>query len=111
MRPRRARIVIPVIVSLMGLARPALADAVDFSRDVLPILSAHCFACHGPDAGKRKADLRLDDRASATTVGAVVPGWPAVSELLARVTADDADGRMPPPKAGSRLTADQVRVL
>ena len=47
-------------------AVPGAAAEVDFSRDVLPILSTNCFPCHGPDAAKRKADFRLDDRQSAT---------------------------------------------
>src|SRR5262249_55229164 len=57
-----------VAVGVLGLASPCAAAKVDFSRDVLPILSAQCFACHGPDAGKRKAGLRLDVRASALAV-------------------------------------------
>jgi mono/diheme cytochrome c family protein len=87
------------------------AADVDFNRDVLPILSANCFACHGPDAEKRKADLRLDVREGAVGGKAVVPGKPAASELIARLTAKDDDGRMPPPKAGARLKPEQVQIL
>jgi hypothetical protein len=115
MRPSRAAKAIVSIISLTALASPCFADTVDFNRDVLPILSARCFPCHGPDADKRKADLRLDVRAGALAGRggrpAVVPGRPSESQLLARIAAADAEGRMPPPKAGPRLDADQVRVL
>src|SRR5687767_12537953 len=115
MRPSPARTALASVVGLLGLASPAAAGPVDFGRDVLPILSAHCFACHGPDAAKRKADLRLDTRDGATAEHdgktAVAPGKPADSELIARITAGDDRDRMPPAKAGPRLTADQVRVL
>src|SRR5688572_26238691 len=101
-----------VAVALAGLPAAAPAQTVDYNRDVLPILSAHCFACHGPDAAKRKADLRLDTRDGATAEHdgktAVAPGKPADSELIARITAGDDRDRMPPAKAGPRLTADQV---
>src|SRR4029077_9988761 len=70
-----------------------------------------CFPCHGPDAGKRKAELRLDLRDGAVTAKAFTPGRPAESNLLSRVTADDNDGRMPPAKTGPRLTAEEVGLL
>jgi mono/diheme cytochrome c family protein len=108
---------IPRLATVLALLlpSPAAAGPVDFDRDVLPVLSTRCFACHGPDAAKRKADLRLDTRSGALAdrdgSKAVVPGRPAESALLARVGAGDTDGRMPPPKAGPRLTSEQVRVL
>ncbi|MFM1804340.1 MAG: hypothetical protein RL136_1219 [Planctomycetota bacterium] len=82
-------------------AFPGVASAVDFDREVRPVLAARCYACHGPDAESRKAGLRLDhfDGATAvlrTGVRAVVPGDPDASELLARVSARDPEDRMPP---------------
>ena len=75
--------------------------AVSFNRDVLPILAGKCFACHGADQAKRKAGLRLDEKASAYAmrdgVQAVVPSKPEVSELVIRVFSDDPDEVMPPP--------------
>src|SRR5262245_32910834 len=106
---------VAAVLGLLVLAAPCFAEKVDFSRDILPILSAHCLACHGPDAGKRKADLRLDVRDSAVAQRggrpAIVPDRPSESALIARIMADDADGRMPPPKAGPRLNAEQVQLL
>jgi len=65
-------------------------EAIDFSREIRPILAEHCLNCHGPDATKRKADLRLDDFASATAKRrgsqAIAPGKPERSTLLERVT-------------------------
>jgi hypothetical protein len=94
---------------------PSTASDVDFDRDVLPILTSRCFSCHGPDPGKRKAGLRLDVRegvvADRDGLPAVVPGEPEESEMIARLTADDADGRMPPPKIGPRLRPEEVEVL
>jgi hypothetical protein len=83
--------------------------AVDFTRDVRPIL-ARCFRCHGPDDKARKARLRLDTRTGATR-SAIVPGDPAKSELLARVTSPDPAVVMPPPKSGSRLSPKEVATL
>ena len=74
---------------------------VDFDRDVRPVLAEHCFPCHGPDAGKRKADLRLDTKQGAfADLGgrfALVPGKPDESELYHRVGSDDPEEMMPPP--------------
>jgi hypothetical protein len=88
---------------------------VDFNRDVRSILAENCFPCHGPDKGKRKANLRLDteDGARADRNGrpAVVPGDLARSALYRRITAADEEERMPPAKSGKTLTARQVEML
>ncbi len=91
------------------------ADEIDFNRDIRPILSNHCFQCHGPDAKKRKAGLRLDTSEGAREdldgSIAVVPGKPAESELLARVRAEDPDDRMPPSDKGDPLSARDIALL
>src|SRR4051812_36645095 len=93
------------------------ADApVKFNRDIAPLLSENCFACHGPDKNKRKADLRLDTRAGLfgklENGTPVVAGHPDQSEIISRITSDDPDERMPPPKSKKpKLTADQVELL
>ena len=98
----------------VGLANPEAAG-IDFNRDIRPVLSENCFQCHGPDAAKRKAGLRLDTREGATEardgVRAIDPADLAKSELLARITATDPDTRMPPPEANSRLAPEQVTLL
>src|SRR6185436_19495232 len=110
------------LVGLTGLALlPAALSAadskkVDFNRDVRPILSDNCYACHGPDSGKRKAGLRLDlkDGALAKLKSgnvAIVPGLPEQSALVERITTTDLDDRMPPLKTDKKLTADQIALL
>jgi hypothetical protein len=97
------------------LAAGGEPEIVDFTRQVQPILSAYCFACHGPDAKARQADLRLDARKEATIsrdgTTAIVPGHPESSELLRRVQATDADERMPPASTGKRLTRADIQTL
>ncbi|RUL87359.1 PSD1 and planctomycete cytochrome C domain-containing protein [Tautonia sociabilis] len=100
---------------------PALADdadpaaAVDYSRDIRPLLSDACFACHGPDQKSLKADLRLDQKASAFAdrggYAAIVPGDPEASELLHRIASDDELDQMPPPESNKRLTPEQVELF
>jgi mono/diheme cytochrome c family protein len=113
---RGIAVIAGVVAAAAGLRAPADPPAarVDFNRDVLPILSARCFACHGPDASQRKAGLRLDARADALAERdddpAITPGRPDKSALITRVSHAKA-GRMPPPKAGPALTHEQVEVL
>src|SRR5262245_56480606 len=92
------------------------AATVDFSRDVLPILSENCFKCHGPDDGARRAKLRLDTAEGARAGGksgdpAVTPGKLDESELWARITDDDAKRRMPPAASGKSLKPEQIATL
>ena len=93
----------------------ACGQDVDFDRDVRPLLADKCYHCHGPDASQRDSDLRLDDRQQVFDIqdgaGVVVPGDPARSSLLQRITAEDADERMPPADAARQLTADEIDIL
>ena len=88
---------------------------VDFARDIAPILSAKCFACHGPDDAHRKAKLRLDVREDALKSRggkpAIVPGSLAKSELWHRITNKNPDDVMPPKKEGKALTSQEVALL
>jgi hypothetical protein len=91
------------------------AEPVDFSRDVLPILSAHCFVCHGRDASTREAKLRLDVRDDATRprpdFTPIAPGKPDASEIIARVTSKHEDERMPPADKGRALHPAEIETL
>ncbi len=105
-----------LLVGFHALAaeRPA---AIDFGRDIRPILSDNCFTCHGPDKDKRKAGLRLDTKEDAfkkldSGDYAIVPDKPDQSRLLAVITLPpDDDDHMPPTKTGKKLSAAQVDLL
>lgn len=97
---------------LTSLATSGIAaEKLRFNRDVRPILSEHCYACHGPDKNQRKADLRLDDRAAAVESKAFVPGKPDESALVQRIHSEDADLRMPPAEANKPLSPVQKEIL
>lgn len=99
---------------MASLARPMTGiaeDRVQFNRDIRPILSDNCFACHGPDKSNRKAELRLDLREEAVARKAIVAGQPAQSGLIERIVSDDAEERMPPPASRKTLTARQQELL
>jgi mono/diheme cytochrome c family protein len=84
---------------------------VDYSRDIKPILAGTCYACHGPDDGKRKAKLRVDVREEAIKE-AIKPGDPAGSPLYQRIISKDADEVMPPPNSKrERLTPAQAELV
>ena len=105
-----------VLVVAIGLiAGTARAAPVDFNREIRPILAANCFACHGPDAAERQADLRLDTREGAFADHdghvALAPGKPQDSELVRRISAVDPGERMPPADSGKKLSAEQIELL
>jgi hypothetical protein len=91
------------------------SDQVDFQREIRPILSNACFQCHGPDAAKRKADLRLDrgNDAFADRGGycLLVIGKPLESELYRRIAANNPKELMPPPKSGKSLSQKQIDLI
>jgi mono/diheme cytochrome c family protein len=104
-------------LSLNAIAAPSAPAAakVDFARDISPILSAKCFACHGPDDAHRKAKLRLDVRedalASRDGKAAIVPGNLGKSELWKRITHKNPDDVMPPKKEGKPLTTQEIALI
>lgn len=103
-----------LLLSFPILAFATAAEAqerVQFNRDVRPILTENCYACHGPDQNHRKADLRLDVREGALQDGAIVPGQPEVSEVIARLFTSDADELMPPPDSHKKLSVAEKAML
>src|SRR5829696_3490236 len=99
MTPLKIELIIRSVVALCcgfaccGTLGAASADAPRYNRDIRPILSDRCFACHGPDAGTRKAELRLDTEAGAHEL-AITAGDSEGSELLIRISSDDPDVKM-----------------
>lgn len=87
------------------------AESIDFNRDIRPILSNHCFQCHGADEGTREADLRLDHRDDALQKEAFLPGDVDHSELVLRIVSPDIELRMPPVEANKPLTPKQIDLL
>ena len=102
----------------VALALPAAvsAETLRYNRDIRPILSDNCFACHGPDTANQKGGLRLDVRESALKPAksgevAIVPGDATKSSLIARIESHDKDELMPPPKAHKTVTPEQKAKL
>ncbi len=118
--PAGRQLLAAVVASCMVWIMPASAadesGMVSFSREILPLLSDTCFACHGPDEGSRKAGLRLDTRDGALGKGksgdtAITPGDVARSEVIRRIFSTDEDEVMPPPKALRQLMPAQRDLL
>lgn len=87
------------------------ADKLKYNKDIRPILSENCFACHGPDSAARKADLRLDKREDAIKFGAIVAGSAEKSPIIERIYSTEKDKVMPSPKSHKVLTAIQKERL
>lgn len=107
-----------ILASLLCVAAAPVRSsrAVDFLREIQPILAEHCTQCHGADAKDRKSGLRLDQREGALKGGesgsaAIVAGKPDQGELVRRITSTDPDLVMPPPSQKKPLSAKQIETL
>jgi mono/diheme cytochrome c family protein len=110
-----------VCLAVLGLSSVSAEQSesaqatVDYNHDVRPILANNCFACHGPDAKARQADLRLDTKAGAFSEPSgypvIVPGKPEESELHLRIVSNDDNYRMPPADFNKTLTPAQVEAI
>jgi len=100
-----------LLVAVANYALAAPGVTVEFNRDIRPILSEHCYTCHGPDQSKRQSKLRVDieDIAKSDLGGhfAISPGDPASSELIRRVGSNDTARRMPPAYSGAAKLSDR----
>lgn len=109
------RILVPLFMA--SLLQAEDDDRLKFNRDIRPILSAKCIACHGPDEKHREAGLRLDTSEGALAalqedVGhAIVPGDPAASAIIKRIKSTDPEVVMPPPKFHKEITDEELATL
>ncbi|MEO2019157.1 MAG: PSD1 and planctomycete cytochrome C domain-containing protein, partial [Fuerstiella sp.] len=112
---RKTTLALPLVMCCMA-STLAEDNDVNFSRDILPLLSNSCFTCHGPDEANRPSDLRLDKHESALMKrdsghAAIVPGHSDQSELFRRIASSDADIKMPPPDSDRKLTEAQIALI
>src|SRR5262249_17816267 len=98
-----------ILIMGLGVAGVRAADPVDFNRDIRPIFSKRCYACHGPE--KRRSGLRLDELSFLHQGGdrgpAIIPGAASESLLVQAIAGDDPEVPTMPPK-GERLTPEEV---
>lgn len=101
-----------------GQTEKSVEEKISFNYDIKPILSDRCFACHGPDANKREADLRLDTPEGAfaalkDTPGhfAIVAGEPEESEMYRRLISDEPDIMMPPPESNLSISEEEIELI
>mgnify|MGYP001251994981 CR=1 FL=1 len=104
------------LVTLSAAVNAESEDAIDFEREIRPILSEHCYSCHGPDRQQRQAGLRLDrhqaTRARLPSGGrAIVPGNPTKSLLWQRISSPDRAKRMPPINSKRSLELAEIELI
>lgn len=103
------------LLCVVNLAQATESDAIDFSRDIRPILADTCYQCHGPDEQTRESDFRLDLQTDVLKNHGnghlVVPGKPSESVLLQRLLTTDVEQRMPPVDADRQLSSDQIELI
>ena len=115
-RVRRSSTVFSIAMLCLQPQVVSLAQELHYNRDVRPILSEKCFACHGFDKSKRQSDLRLDTREGALADAdsgqpAIKPGNTSESELIRRILSAEDSELMPPPESGKHLTREQKAIL
>jgi hypothetical protein len=108
-------VLIFLAIFVLGSRADAQSASLDFNADIEPILADHCYQCHGPDPGGRKANLRLDHARTAFArlndgKAPIVPGHPEQSEVIRRVTSTDLEVHMPP-EGHDALKPNQIEVL
>lgn len=93
-------------------------DQISYNFHIRPILSDNCFACHGPDENKRESGLRLDNAEGAYAAlkenpgaHAIVPGKPAQSEIISRITTTDETAKMPPSESNLKLSPEEIDLI
>ena len=96
-----------LLLTIVLCPLPSMAAPIDFAHDVAPILKARCVRCHGN--GKSEGELSIDSRERLLQAETIIPGDPDASELIVRVTSNDADLRMPP--EGERLSDEEIATL
>jgi hypothetical protein len=110
-------LVVAICLACLYFILPAVSaddskTSIDFDREVRPILSDNCFACHGPDENQRKAKLRFDTKEGAfAKPGVITPGDASKSRLYQRVSSKDQDMVMPPPSSEHKLTEKQIETI
>jgi hypothetical protein len=105
------RLILSTLTVVAGQCFTGASEPVSFTRDIRPILSDNCFACHGPDEDTREADLRLDVAESAVDSGSISPGEIDQSEVWARINSSDPDAIMPPPGSHEKLSDSELDLI
>ena len=108
-----SRCLLSIATVLLASASISGAERVDFNRQIRPMLSDKCFACHGPDEGRREGGFRLDVKELALGEAdsgerPIVPGDVEASEMYRRITSEDESSRMPPPDSNKTLTPEEI---
>jgi len=114
--PKQAPRILVALVTFTVSAPAQASDNVNFDRQIRPILTEHCYACHGPDNRQRRGGLRLDQQKATQTRlpsgrFAIVPGNPAASHVWQRITTSKASLRMPPVNSGRALNAVERELI
>ena len=112
LKPHDIQLLVLILACSLSTQTGQTAESHGFNEVIRPILSRHCLACHGPDAAKRKADLRLDIPSSALQrnskgQAAILPGDPLASLMVQRMHHPDPEERMPPTETGLELTKEE----